>query len=65
MAVVLEHLLVQVSSISCNVVGSIACLENPGTAIVGDWWTAPRPILISFELPMVFQYFVVINKMHP
>ena len=40
-AVVLEYLLVQVSSISCNVVGSIlalhACLENPDTAIVGDW----------------------------
>ena len=42
-AVVLEYLLVQVSSISRNVVGSIlallACLGNPDTAIVGDWWT--------------------------
>ena len=54
-----------------NVVGSIlALLENPDTAIVGDWWTGvggtPRPVLlpgakkshlgclVRFELPMGF-----------
>ena len=83
MPVVLEYLLVQVSSISCNAVGSILALHawKTVTAIVGDWWTGvggtPRPALltgakkshlgclISFELPMGFQNFVVINKINP
>ena len=40
-AVVLDYLLVQVSSISCNDVGSILALHALKilTAIVGDWWT--------------------------
>ena len=57
------------------------CLEKTLTAIVGDRWTGvdgiPRPVLltgakkshlvclISFELPMGFQNFVFINKIHP
>ena len=55
-------------------------VKNTDTAIVGDRWTrvgAPRPVLltgakkshlgclISFELPMGSQNFVVINKIHP
>ena len=41
MAEVLEYLHVQVSPISCLVVGSILALlgKNTGTAIVGDRWT--------------------------
>ena len=80
---VLAYLHVQVSPISCWVVGSIlaSLLKNTDTAIVGDRCTGgggtPRPVLltgakkshlgwlISFELPMGFQNFVVINKIHP
>ena len=43
LAVVLEYLLVQVSSISCNVRcrfdSRIACMKNPDTVIVSEWWT--------------------------
>ena len=55
--------------------------KNTDTAIVGDRWTGvgetPRLLLltgakkshlgclISFQLPMGFQNFVVINKIHP
>ena len=72
----LEYLLVQVSSISCNVVGSILALHawKTLTAIVGDWWTgvgdttelltsakkSQLGYLISFQLPMGFQNLIEI-----
>ena len=76
-AEVLAYLHVQVSPISCRVVGSILALlgKNKDTAVVGD--RTPRPVLltgakssplgclITFQLPMGFQNFVVINKIHP
>ena len=56
----------------CRLDSRIACLGNTDTAIVGDWWTcvggakkSHLGCLISFELNMGFQNFVVINKIHP
>ena len=50
---VLAYLHVQISPISCNVVGSILQVpgKNTDTAIVGYWWTGvggtPRPVLLT------------------
>ena len=51
-AEVLAYLHVQISPISCNVVGSILHVlgKNTDIEIVGYWWTGrgtPRPVLLT------------------
>ena len=80
-AEVLAHLHVQISPISCNVVGSILHVLgiNTDTAIVGYRWTGlgdttpctvnrckkVRGAWLASSYCMGFQNFVVSNKIHP